>query len=352
MSAVAVPASASAPASTPAPVVAGGPGLLAVGRVAFSYFQAVRLIRRQGLGQALRVRPSLSLAFPESDLERIEPWAVGGRQGYRITATFFGLYGVSSPLPTYYSEDLLDDEREGRRARREFLDIFHASLYPLLYDAWRKYRLQLRAVEEDDAQALDAVYSFMGLGTAAQRRAIPHSGALLRYLGLFAQHTRSALGLRTLLADAFAPAQVEIESCVLQWLPIPDAQRLRLGERAHVLGEDSYLGQQIEDSENLLRIALREVPEPLFLELLPGAAAHRRLQLLTRFYLTRPLQVAVDVTLAPGAGRDARFGAGAWSRLGLDTWLPAGEDAGDSRVSYRLAHSLTEENMEAADAAR
>ena len=129
-------------------------------------------MRRAGASH-IRVRANLSLGFPDTDIDCIEPMpgrAPGGDDALRITANFFGLYGVSSPLPTFYTEDLLDDQREGRHARREFFDILHASLYPLLFEAWRKYRLQLRAVEgERRRRALDMLYAFAGLGSAPQR---------------------------------------------------------------------------------------------------------------------------------------------------------------------------------------
>ena len=309
----------------------------------YGYFQAIRLMRRAG-ASSIRVRPNLSLGFPDTDIDRIEPMpgpaADGGGDAYRVTANFFGLYGVSSPLPTFYSEDLLDDQREGRHARRDFFDILHASLYPLLFEAWRKYRLQLRAVEENDADALDMLYAFAGLGSAQQRDGLPGAGGLLRHLNLFAQRTRSALGLRTLLADAFAPAAVEVESCVPQWVPIPADQRLRLGLQANVLGEDCPLGVQVEDSDNLLRIVIGDLPESLFQQLLPGADGHRWLQFLVRFYLTRPLQVAVELRLKQGEGRGARLGEASWSRLGLDTWTPGEPADGAPAASFLLAPQL------------
>jgi hypothetical protein len=169
-------------------------------------------LRRAGVSN-IRVRPHLSLGFPDNDIERIERMrgaaADGSEDAYRVTASFFGLYGVSSPLPTFYTEDLLDDEREGRHARRDFFDILHGALYPQLFDAWRKYRLQMRVVEEQDPEALDTLYAFAGLGSPAQRESLaPDAASLLRHLNLFAHRTRSVLGLRTLLADAFAPAMV------------------------------------------------------------------------------------------------------------------------------------------------
>ena len=305
---------------------------------AFAYFQALRLMRRQESAQGrpttIRVRPKLSLGFPDTDIDRIE--ALPDAAGWRVTANFFGLYGVTSPLPTYYSEDLLDDEREGQHARRDFLDIFHHALYPQLFLAWRKYRLHLRAVEERDPHALGTLFSFAGLGLSAQRQKLQRAPHLLRHLGLFALHTRSALGLQTLLADAFAPAQVAIDACVLQQLPIPAAQRLQLGLQAHVLGEESYLGLQIEDSDNLLRVSMSALPAELFQQLLPGAEGYARLRFLTRFYLTRPLQVDVALSLAPGERPGMQLGArqgtrGAWCRLGLDTWLGADAAATEAR---------------------
>lgn len=322
---------------------------------AFAYFQALRLMRRQeaALGRpvTIRVRPKLSLGFPDTDLDRIEalPGDEDGQgAGWRVTANFFGLYGVASPLPTFYSEDLLDDAREGQRARREFLDIFHHALYPQLFLAWRKYRLPLRAGEERDPVALGAFYAFAGLGLAPQRQKLPRAPHLLRHLGLFAMHTRSALGLQTLLADALAPARVAIEACVTQQLPIPAGQRLRLGMQAHALGETSHLGARIEDSDNLLRVSLGGLPAGLFQQLLPGAEGYAQLRFLIRFYLTRPLQVDVALGLAPGERRGAQLGGGdggarapahgpaGWSRLGLDTWL-GGDEASPAHEADPVA---------------
>ena len=309
----------------------------------YAYFQAVRLLRRAG-ASGIRVRPRLSLAFPDTDIDRIErlPGAAedGSQDVFRITANFFGLYGVSSPLPTFYTEDLLDDQREGRHARRDFFDILHAALYPQLFEAWRKYRLQMRSVEDNDADALDMLYAFAGLGSPAQRDGLPGAAGLLRHLNLFAQRTRSALGLRTLLGDAFAPAAVEVDACLPRWMPIPEDQRLRLGQQAHRLGEECPLGAQIEDSENFLRIVIRDLPEALFQQLLPGADGHKWLQFLVRFYLTRPLRVGIELHLKEDEGAAARLGAAAWSRLGLDTWLSGGRDADAPTTRIRLAPQL------------
>ncbi|SDV47139.1 type VI secretion system baseplate subunit TssG [Chitinasiproducens palmae] len=330
----------------------------------FSYFQAVRLLRRQARldgrdPHALRVRPRLGLGFPETDIDRIErvlppvqeaasfadvtdvvavadlgpatstdatdaATADTGPADFvpRITANFFGLYGVSSPLPSFYTEDLLEEEREGRRGTREFLDILHYAIYPLLFDGWVKYRPQVRIVEENDAAMLDYLYAFVGLNDRAMRgRDRPGVSDLLRYAGLFSQRPHSALGLQTMLADAFAPAEVTIVSCVEGWLPIPGDQRLVLGEMRHGLGESCYLGEQARDHSSQLGIELRELPLALFDALQPGQTEHERLRFLVRFYLLDPLQVTVALQLRAGEARPARAGGMQWNRLGNNTWL-------------------------------
>src|SRR3546814_7786829 len=91
------------------PPVAEIEPLLAEGH-RYAFFQALRLLRlhlgEETFAQSVRVRPTLSLSFPENDINSI----VRENDILRITANFFGLYGVTSPLPTFYTEDLIRSE--------------------------------------------------------------------------------------------------------------------------------------------------------------------------------------------------------------------------------------------------
>lgn len=305
----------------------------------FGYFQAIRLLRLydRNAGREprdVRVRPKLGLNFPENDIDAIE---VLPNQQYRVTANFFGLYGVASPLPTFYTEDLFEEEREGRHATREFLDIVHDALYPLLFDAWSKYRLQRRVVEERDEGALSCLYGFVGLADEELRASqLPGSAVMLRYAALLNQRPRSAAGLRTLLADAYADTTVEIESCVCRAIAIPDDQLWRLGERGHQLGETAHLGTEIDDCASQLRIRLSNVPYASFAQLLPSAPGHVQLRFLVRQYLIDPLIVEVEIVPQAHEIQPARIGRGAWCRLGFDTWLAPHGDGMPQGFRYLL----------------
>ncbi|MDR6739169.1 type VI secretion system protein ImpH [Herbaspirillum sp. 1173] len=306
----------------------------------YSYFQAIRLLRlfEKNTGAArsenLRIRPKLSLNFPDSDIDGIEARPQGG---YRITANFFGLYGVSSPLPTYYTEDLFEEEREGGHAQREFIDIVHYALYPLLFEAWSKYRLEQRVVEDGDVNTLGHLFSFVGMDEEELRTSLlPGSAGLLRYAGLLSQRPRSVLGLRTMLADAFAGAGVDIDSCVLRTLPIPSDQQWSLGGQGSTLGEEAYLGTLIDDYGSNLRIRLSALPQQLFHQLLPGASGHQRLKFLVRFYLIDPLEVEIELGLRSDEAQAMRTNSQQWSRLGLDTWLNPAQSNTPTVVRYML----------------
>lgn len=306
----------------------------------FSFFQAVRLLQRCGDGLErsphLRIRPKLSLGFPDTDIDSIRALPDGGHE---IIANFFGLYGVASPLPTFYTEDLFEEEREGRHASRDFLDIVHQSLYGLLIDTWNKYRLPLRIIERFDAKVLNHLYAFVGLEDRGLRGRLPgDSELLLRYAGLFNQQTRSALGLCTLLADAFSPAVVDVLPCVARVAPIPADQQMRLGEQANCLGEESYLGCEIDDCESHFVVRLTDLPAAVFHSLLPGSDGNRKLQFLISFYLIDPLNVDIELQLKRGTVEPARLGGSDWSRLGLDSWLAPAAESMLAPVRFDINH--------------
>jgi type VI secretion system protein ImpH len=296
----------------------------------FSFFQALRLLRRCGGGEEspgdsggagldLRIRPDLSLGFPASDVARIEE-TPGGPAGYRVTDSFLGLYGASSPLPTFYTEDLIDEALADSTTARDFLDIFHHHLYLLLFRCWSKYRQFVRVVEEESPEDLEKLFCLMGLGETELRNVAGGPYGLLRYLGLFSQHPRSAAGLEGLLRDAIGGPPVELIPCVPRKARIPPDQRAVLGESGGRLGEDCFLGHEIDDRMGKFRLRIGPLDAERFDSLLPGRPAHHRLAAIVGIYLTDPLEYDLDLVLSEGEAKTVCLGAPRWSALGLDTW--------------------------------
>ncbi len=315
----------------------------------FEYFQVLRLLRLVGVNIAcaaaepnLRTRAALELGMACGEVQAVRHL---GRGRWRVTARCFGLYGSGSPLPTYYTEDLLDEQRDGRSAARGLIDILHHALYPLLFAAWEKYRLAQRISETGDVSALRCLHAFAGLAqTAAYRRWAQEPVAVLRYLPLLQQGPRSASGLQQVLELELRPATVRVIEHVRRLLSIPERQWTRVGECRNRLGHDVRLGHHLDDASGTIAVRVQNLGTEAFQSLLPGRPARRRMQGLVRLYLRDSVDVQLELQLRADARPPAlRLGARKWSRIGLDAWLdrPAGH-APLARAGQWPAHAAAE----------
>jgi type VI secretion system protein ImpH len=318
----------------------------------FSFYQVLRLVRcllppaeRRQLASAgstavLRAVANLSLAFPAADIDRveIERRPEDGGERFTVVANFLGLMGTGSPLPTFYTEDLIAEEAADEKAARELFQLVNHRLYAMLFQCWGKYRLPLRLLEEEDRDTTERLFCLAGLGDAALRARLPAPFRLLRYLGLLTQFPRSASGLTALLADALPGVPVRLTPCVLRMAPIPREQRLALGTERRALGRDTYLGDRIADRMGKFRIHLGPVTNAEFHRLVPGRANFTWLVQLTALYVTEPLECEIEIILAAGEARSVRLGDPGCACLGVDSWIFSGPSWGE--VSARFAAPL------------
>ncbi len=304
----------------------------------YSFFQAYRLLRllakREGLNEqdAIRVRPRLGLGFPQTDLQAIEQY---GLTRYRVTANFLGLYGVDSPLPTFYTEDLLNEQADGYAVNREFLDVFAQSIYPMFFDAWLKSKPALRVIEYEDKRMLEILYAFVGIERPHAKFVQPGVSSLLYCGALYNDQTRTAEGLTAVLKASLSKAQVEIRQLQVVWVPIASEQRCSLGRRACSLGEDAHLGDRCRTLDGI-SIKLTELSIQVYRELLPGGVGYERFRFLVDYYLIEPLPVRVELVLRKGEAATARVAEAEWSSLGTDTWLVRGHDDEPAGTSFEL----------------
>lgn len=302
----------------------------------FSFYQVMRLLRLFLSDQEMskeetsveeeyiRLRPELSLAFPPSDVAKIEE-KEGEKPRFFVTATLLGLYGSSSPLPTFYTEDLLDEAAEDLSVTRDFIDIFNHRLYLLLFRCWVKYRLFLQVIEENNPEVLGKLFCLIGLGEEELRKDLPEAYSLIRYAGLITQFPKSASGLQTLLHDALGKIPIRVFPCVTRVVKIPLDQRLHLGKSGCRLGEESFLGEEMDDRMGKFRLQIGPLKSDAFHQLLPGNLQHQRLCFLTKFYLLDPFEYDIELRLAEKEAKVATLGGAEWSCLGLDTWIFSSE---------------------------
>jgi type VI secretion system protein ImpH len=302
----------------------------------FSFFQAMRLLRfflgkeeesednGDLLQKHVRIRPKLALSHPGTDIDEIEV-RDSDQPKYKMTVNFLGLYGESSPLPTFYTEDLLDDDAEDKTSARDLIDIINHPLYTLLNQSYTKYRMPIKLIDEKDQKYKEILFSLLGIGVKEIRDGLPEADELLRYTGLLTQQPKSAKGLERLIKDVLGVDHVEIDQCVERVVKIPAEQHFILGKSGNVLGKECYLGESIKDRMKKFRIKLGPVDADKYIKLLPGQAEHEKIIFYVNLYLFEPLESDLEIFLDGKEVKTARLSNQRWARLGMDTWIFSGD---------------------------
>lgn len=271
----------------------------------------------------LRIQPELNLDYPQSDISDISRDEKTG--DYNITTTFFGLYGVSSPLPGFYTEELLDDEWDELILRKNFLDVIHNHVYPLLYQAWLKYKFSHNVVEFGNKNYSDIIFSLIGLDEV-YRREPDHYGYLLKYSGLLSQRIKSLSGLRTILEDYLGDARLNISPCVERKVAIVKEQQCLLGQQNVTIDSDACIGQNVVDRSGKFSIEIGPLNLAQFKALKQDDKAINWIKTLLRLYLVQPLEYSVTLLLEPGTIEPACIGNRDSSVLGGNCWLMSGSN--------------------------
>lgn len=282
--------------------------------------QALRLLERShadapGLPpfeQDVFIRPHLSLAFPATDITDLRSPADETTlppPAWRLTTTLLGLYGTMGPLPTFYTEELLEEARNDESLSRDFLDILNNRLYHLLYAAERQHRLPRRLTENRDQRAAHLLHCLMS--RPDHDEAMPP----VAMSELLVCRQRSALRLQRALSALLQRDDVRVEECVERRVRIAPDQRCRPGASQAVLGENAVIGQEVRDSTGRFRIHLDAVRAEEIRDILPGGGLHRRMSEQVREYVRHSLEY--EILLHPADDPGPRVALGRDSRLGF-----------------------------------
>ncbi len=294
----------------------------------YSFFQAVKLLLAESPDapqpgesgpfshEKVRFRVSPRLAFPSGDVEGVERvQEVGKEDRYEVVATFMGLHGASSPLPSHMIEAVWEGLPDDT-VLRDFFDIFHHRLLSLLVKISSRYRDFHQSTPMISSMARASGIPDDGLGGL-------HPLELLPLAGLLQHHPRNAGGLQALLS-ALLPAGIAVE--ILQGLPrtvtLDADQRSSLGLKSCTLGVNALVGSRLLDPAGKIRVRLvlpeGSSPHPW----LEGEERWRQMQGLVSAWSPSPLdadlEVVVDRARMPSAVLATRPPQ---SRLGQDAWL-------------------------------
>lgn len=303
--------------------------------------QALRLLERAHadagdsqppFARNVLVRPHLSLGFPAADITDVQaPDAPDSPPpAWRLTTTLLGLYGTMGPLPTFYTEELLEEARNDDSLTRDFLDIINNHFYHLLYDAERQNRLPRRLLESGDSRAAHLLFCLTGHPD--------HDDGLppVALTELFVCRNRSALRLQRSLGYLLQRRDVRVEECVERRVAIAPAQHCRLGAGNATLGEDAVIGSEVRDSTGRFRIHLDAVHPDDIVDFLHDGAWYARIRAHVREFVQHSLEF--DLVLHPTSAPARPTALGLNSRPGF--YLGSTAKRADVVIHWRA----TEEN--------
>ncbi len=308
----------------------------------YDFYQTLRLIEaihpdkprlgtaRRPVDEPVRLGQAADLSFAPSSLSKVDPADRSGKP--RIEVRFFGLFGPNGPLPlhmTAYARERRmhkGDETFGR-----FADWFHHRLLLLFYRAWAQGQPAVNMDRPHEDRFADYVGSLLGTGGPEWRgRDAAPDHARLAFAGLLSRQVRHADGLAQLLSS-FLGMKVRIEQFVGRWMPLPEAERTRIGRRAasrrmstSQLGVSAVLGASVFDRQHHFRIHIGPVSLQAFEALLPVGTAMPALRALVLQYVGLEFGWDLRLTLKPEERPPCRLGQ--QGRLGWTTWLGAPRD--------------------------
>lgn len=248
-------------------------------------------------------RPHPGMGFPASEVRGVErPEHSDLPPVVRIT--FMGLYGVESPLPTHYTDDITQC-REGYEATAAFLDIFNHRLISQYYRIWRKYSYPATFEESGKDKTSQYLLGLVGLGIDGCTDSIAAPASrFLALLPVMLLPGRTAEGLASLVRLLAPNTQARIWHHDKRRVPLQKPLTMSIHQPVALTNRPVMGNYAIDvNSQVLMRLT---TTDPVEVQgWLPGGELHTDLMALLHVYLGSRLdvrlQLRVDRRLLPDA---------------------------------------------------
>jgi type VI secretion system protein ImpH len=319
---------------------------------AFDFYQAVALLERLRPGslpvgegedpreEAVRFSSSVALAFPETDVARVDPPRTEDDPA-RMVVHFLGLAGALGPVPPPFAELIYQRAARGDAAGRDFLDIFNHRLVSFAYRIRRLHRIGLGVTSPEEDAAARHLFSLLGLGAGELRGrlAVPDR-ALLYHAGNLGHENRSMEGLVRLLGHHFG-ARIEALPLSGAFQPIEPEDRTALGRsgRNRELGRGAGLGGRFWDQEATFELRLGPMKFDAFRRFLPHEDALAPLCALIQLYVGQRFHFGLILVLAAGEAPPLEIGKAGAARLGQSAWIGRSKRGPDGTLQVRLSRA-------------
>lgn len=259
----------------------------------------------------------------------------------RLAVASFGLLGPNGPLPLHLTAFAREREHAHKdSALVRFLDMLSHRFTSLFYRAWAVNQKTVSFDRPESDRWMAYLGTLEGLGQESLRGRDHVSDAAKRfYTGRLAPQSKSAAGLRDLLADFFG-VPVSIEQFIGQWVDLPRDCQCRLGQSrsSGEIGRSVMVGSKVWDCQMKFRVRIGPMRLADFERFLPGTASRQRLRDWVRLYTADELEWDAQLILLKEQVPAVKLGRS--GRLGWTTWTgtqPHARDADQVILSSAVA---------------
>ncbi|MGF6562640.1 type VI secretion system baseplate subunit TssG [Erwinia aphidicola] len=245
---------------------------------------------------AVRFSPWPGMGFPASELKSVE-YSEDDAAAPKVRTTFMGVYGVDSPLPTTYLDDI-SQRREGHEALQDFLDIFSHRILTQFYRIWRKYSYPATFERGGTDTISQSLLGLVGLGIpgTASHIATPVS-RFLALLGVLRQPAKTQEGVQALVQLLAPETQARVSPYCLR--PIEISQPLGFyGEQDFLLDGNAPLGDEVMDTSSQLLIELFTDSESEAQGWKPDGQLYQDFLVMLRVYLGWRFKAKIRLTVS------------------------------------------------------
>ncbi|MDC9768168.1 type VI secretion system baseplate subunit TssG [Proteus mirabilis] len=270
----------------------------------------------------LRFRPWPGMGFPAGELRTVEQHSTKPELPLTVRTNFLGLYGIDSPLPTSYLDDIAQGV-DGTEVLTEFLDIFNHRIITQYYRIWRKYAYPATFEAGGTDATSQCLLGLIGLGIpgCAERIATPIS-RFLALLSTMRLPTRNSEGVKALISLLAPNTQAVINEYDIVKVPVDERTSLARHQRVS-LATRPTLGKTAKDTTSRILISLTTYHPQEAQGWLPGGHLYTDFLVLLRVYLgyrsdaCLKLTVPISILPEPRLQKTSRIQLGRTGLLGL-----------------------------------
>ncbi|OUL58193.1 type VI secretion system baseplate subunit TssG [Pseudoalteromonas ulvae] len=297
----------------------------------YSFIQAYKqlcelaTVQKHDAAKKVRIRPNLAMSYARSEVVAIVKEMQNESEFiYFLEVNLMGLYGQNSPLPKFFTEEIIQAQKKELHASRIFIDVIHQRLYQLYFEAKTKYSGHLQ--QSVQHQLYEFMFSMIGFKGEQWLRYFPDPAFIINNINLFRHQKGTVSGLKSLLSRLFDNATVEIKQCQQRTLLLPIVQRSQLGVDSLSLGGCALLGHKLKEKQSKLLIVISPLSEKQFDHWVNHDQHWQSLQYLIRYFLIQPFVVELRIKTENSRNYELSLSNSKNIQLGRNTWLSAKEE--------------------------